>query len=136
MSALPNLLMFGAVAGLGYMIYTNSSSKDDESDSAGNTLSPSASGSSFAQTSSQLEVYQGWTERFSTSCGWHPIEEDCPTKDCIDTCSRLIAQTNMNLESGVSTDCLDRSGTPDVGLWCATAPQVHIFGKWWRCHDS
>lgn len=134
MSALPNILALTAVTGLGFLIYKSgvgvSPDESGETDQAG-ALAPA---SQFAQTSSKRAAWQSWTKRFSTSCGWGPTEEDCPQRDCIDSCYRLIKQTNMNLDtSSRSTGCLGDSRTPSLAISlpssCPTLSNVYWLGE-------
>jgi len=130
-----NYLMFGAVLGLGYLVYSNSSSKDDESGSGDNTLT--SANNSFAQTSQKIE-FQGdktWAETFDTSCGFSPTEEGCEEfdyNDCSEDCSRLMKRSKMYEElfnDGLKSECQDCCDRPSMDSLCLLGGDVSVVGK-------
>lgn len=127
MGTFANLLMISSIAGIGALIYKTSADSPDESgESDQSGLDSSTPASTFAQVGTKQEAYSGWTDKFSTTCGWAPEEDLCPTKDCAEDCYRLIAQTNMDLTKPVKTGCLDASETPNN--LCMGASNVYWIG--------
>lgn len=134
-----NYLMFGTVLGLGYLIYSNSSSKDDESGSGDDNTNQTSANNKFANTSKGgIAERQLFKDTFTTSCGFSPTEEGCEdfnTKmegDCDEDCYSLMKRSKMYNELfnyGYKSECQDCCDKPSMESLCLLDGEVSVVGK-------